>query len=107
MNIETITPKAYATAVAALVPIALDDTSGSRAAAQVLLGTYNAHEYHVDLTDLCILDGDLLEYALTVIAGRARFSIEPQRLIVDGDEVFRQIWEQWEHLRISRRYRER
>lgn len=107
MNIETITPKAYAEAVAALVPVALTATSGGRAAAQVLLGTYNAHEFHVDLSDLLLLDGELREAALTVIAGRVHFNTEPHRLLVEGDAVFERIWNQWDQLRITHRYTER
>src|SRR5690606_8951321 len=42
-------------------------TSGARAAAGVLLGLYNGSRFPFDLTELRLLDGNLLEAALEVI----------------------------------------
>lgn len=99
--------EAYAEAVHRLMPIAMADTSGSRAAAQVLLSAYNGYEFHLDVTDLALLDPRHLACALTVIKGRATLNREPHRVIPGGDEQFLRLWEQWEHLHVDRRYGER
>lgn len=71
----------YRQAVESLVPFALTDTSGGRAAAGVLLSCYNAYKFHLDVTDLCLLDFDLYQAAIKVIRGRVELSKEPHQLI--------------------------
>lgn len=91
----------YAEAVARLIAVARRDHGGSRVAAQVLLSAYNGSEFHLDVTDLCILDSNNIRDAITVIEGRATTNIEPHRLIKDGDKVFAGLWEQWKHMRVG------
>lgn len=98
-----ITLEEYRRAVEILVPAAMTDTSGGRAAAGVLLAAYNATKFHLDITELCVLDLDLYPSALAVIRGRAELCREPHTLIENGDAVFGQIWEEWECLSIVRR----
>jgi hypothetical protein len=100
----TVTREDYREAVESLLPIALADTSGSRAAAQVLLSTYNGHNYHMDITDLCVLDLAYVEKALIVMRGRTLLSIEPHSLIENGSERFLQLEDAWPGLHNSRRY---
>lgn len=100
----TVTREDYREAVESLLPIALADTSGSRAAAQVLLSTYNGHNYHMDITDLCVLDLAYVEKALIVMRGRTLLSIEPHSLIENGSERFLQLENAWPGLHTARRY---
>jgi hypothetical protein len=104
---ERITYEEYAHAICKLVPMAKQDTSGSRAAAQVLLGTYNSGEFHCDLVDLALLDEEHFDAAIDVIRGRAQLRREPHELITNGDRHFGLIWERWGHLKISERYSHR
>lgn len=97
----------YKDAVLRLVKSAKSDTSSSRAAAQVLLSLYNGHYYHTDLTDLCLLDYDLLYAALIAIRGRIIISIEPHEIIENGTNIFIDLTEKWSHLNISIRYAKR
>lgn len=92
---------AYARAVATLAEVAQHTTSGGRAAAQVLLSTYNGYEFHIDATDLRLLDPRNLRAAITVLQGQADLHMEPQKCLVDGDQVFERLWKRWEHLSIS------
>ncbi|ORJ61341.1 DUF7673 family protein [Geothermobacter hydrogeniphilus] len=98
-----ISVEEYAGAVEKLVPIALQDTSGSRAAAQVLLSAYNGSEWQLDVTDLCVLDHEHYHAALAVIRGRVELLIEPHKLIHDGDSIFHRIWDLWEYLHVGNR----
>lgn len=94
----------YFQAVAMLANTALSVTSGGRAAAQVLLSAYNGDEWHLDVTDLCLLDEKHLAAALVVLQGRATLQREPQDCIKDGERVFRCLCSKWENLHVSRRY---
>lgn len=98
-----VTPEEYAAAVNALVDIALTETSGGRAAAQVLLSAWNGYEWQLDIPDLCYLDYDLLEQALIVIRGRIMLMKEPQEVIANGNTVMRKIAAQWGSLNVERR----
>lgn len=100
----TVTLEDYKNAVESLLPIALQDTSGSRAAAQVLLSTYNGHNYHMDLTDFGVLDIEHIESALIVIRGRTFLSVEPHSIIENGSERFAKLENQWPQLHNSCRY---
>lgn len=96
----------YRLAVEALLPVAMTDTSGGRAAAQVLLSTYNAYEFHLDPTDLCFLDPEHFKAAITVIQLRCALSMEPHTVVESGSDRFSAVWKQWEHLHIQHRYAE-
>lgn len=94
----------YAKAVGRLVELASKTTSGGRAAAQVLLGTYNSYAFHLDCTDLCLLDPENLDAAITVLKARTLLRIEPHHCLKEGDAVFQAIWDRWESLHIAKRY---
>lgn len=100
----TVTRADYSEAVESLLSIADGDTSGSRAAAQVLLSTYNGYNYHMDLTDLCVLDLKYIESALVVMRGRTLLSIEPHSVIANGSERFLALEDSWPGLHVHRRY---
>ncbi|WP_338455088.1 hypothetical protein [uncultured Alteromonas sp.] len=100
----TVTKHDYSEAVSSLLTIAFGDTSGSRAAAQVLLSTYNGNSYHMDLTDLCVLDLKYVEQALIVMRGRVMLSIEPQQMIDDGQAKFSCLEDHWKHLYVKNRH---
>jgi hypothetical protein len=96
----------YRDAVETLLPIAMTDTSGGRAAAQVLLSAYNGNEFHLDVTDLGNLDTRLFAAALDVIQLRTLANREPHELVENGNSRFLQVWEKWRCLRVSCRYKE-
>jgi len=98
-----VTPDEYRHAVNTLVDIALTETSGGRAAAQVLLSAWNGYVWQLDIPDLCYLDYGLLEQALTVIRGRVVLMKEPQEVISEGNTVMRRIAAQWRGLNVERR----
>lgn len=98
-----VTPEEYQYAVNTLVDIALTETSGGRAAAQVLLSAWNGYVWQLDIPDLCYLDYDLLEQALIVIRGRVMLMKEPQEVIPQGNAVMKRIAAQWQHLNAERR----
>lgn len=101
---KPITSAEYGKAVNRLLSLAIHDTSGGRAAAQVLLGVYNGYEFHCDLTDLCLLDDGNLAAALTVIQGRAQLRQEPHEVVIDGDKHFQRVLNTWAHLSVFARY---
>lgn len=96
--------KDYATAVSKLIGLARTDVGGSRAAAQVLLSLYNGDDFHVDLTDLCLLDEHYYQAAMIAIRGRIEFRNEPHEMIGGGGRIFEQLWEDWKHLHVKNRY---
>jgi len=95
----------YRDAVETLLPVAMTDTSGGRAAAQVLLSAYNGNEFHLDVTDLGNLDTRLFAAALEVIQLRTLANREPHELVANGNGRFLQVWEKWRCLHVSCRYR--
>ena len=97
--------RSYREAVESLVRLARGDTHGARAAAQVLLGVYNGVEWHMNLTDLCLLDSKHLDAALTVLRCRVQLSQEPHNVIDNRDAVFAKLWDQWEALSVPQRYK--
>ncbi len=101
-----VTEVDYSHSVKSLVKLAQGDTSGSRAAAQLLLSLYNGHNWHVDLTDLCLLDHRYLLDAIIAIRGRVTLFKEPHDVIDNGSDVFRELEEQWQHLHVRNRYRD-
>ena len=102
----TVTTGDYKNAVESLLKLAMGDTSGSRAAAQVLLSTYNGYNYHMDLTDLCVLDLEYIEQALIVMRGRSLLCAEPHSVIPEGSRRFLALEENWPGLHNSVRHTE-
>lgn len=94
----------YRWAVDRMLSMGESVTSGGRAAAQVLLSTYNGHHYHMDATDLCLLGGDDLEAAITVLAQRSLTSKEPHTLDSTFPERFDKIEDLWHFLHVKERY---
>lgn len=103
-NEIVVTLQEYAEAVLYLANMATQDTSGSRAAAQVILSLYNGFNWHMDLTDFYFLDYKALKYAFLAIRGRLTLHEEPHNVIENGRSLFRQLEEQWQHLHTSNRY---
>ncbi|MFV0277876.1 MAG: hypothetical protein ACK5HY_11905 [Parahaliea sp.] len=103
----TVAESDYRDSVRALVTLAQGDTSGSRTAAQVLLSLYDRSEWHMDLTDLGVLDWGYLQHALIVIRGRMVLGQSVEAVIDDGDQVFRRLCELWANLRNDRRHAKR
>lgn len=100
----SVTEIDYRDSVQQLLAVALTDTSSARAAAQILLSLYNGNEYHVDLSDLGILDYTNLQAALIAIRGRIFVSKEPHELIENGCNLFATLAEVWSHLHVKKRY---
>lgn len=100
----SVTESDYRDAVLRLVTVAQTDTSNARAAAQVLLSLYNGYEYHVDLTDLGVLDYINLQAALIAIRGRIFVSKEPHEVIENGTRIFAVLVDEWSNLHVSNRY---
>ena len=98
-----ITPAEYAAAVAHCVNLAEHGTGGGRVAAQVLLSAYNGDSFQLDVTDLCNLDSSNYPMALAVIRGRYEVGREPQEMIPDGSNVFRDLWTKWARLELTER----
>ena len=99
-----VTESDYREAVEALVKLARGDTSGSRAAAQVLLSLYNGTAWHMDLTDLGVLDLTNLQYALIAIRGRVVMMKEPHGMIENGTQIFEELCARWKHMNTWERY---
>lgn len=99
-----ITENDYKDAIDSLIELALDETGGSRAAAQVLLSTYKGNSYHVDLTDLCVFDYNYLEKALIVIKGRSMLSMNPSDAVHNGHQRFKKLEMHWKCLHVNERY---
>lgn len=100
-----ITPRDYAESVVTLISLARKYCGGSKAAAQVVLGLYNGRNWHVDLIDLCNLDAENYRAAMIAIRGRVEFNREPHELINDGDRIFEELQDQWQHLHTNTRYK--
>lgn len=81
-----------------LLLLANKNCGGSKVAAEVLLCAYNIYSYKLDIGGLCLLDPTYYLAALEVIDLRCRHGIEPHTLIIDGDEVFKQLATDWQHL---------
>jgi hypothetical protein len=96
---------AYSAGVKLLLDYALNQPgSGAKAAAQVLLSTYNSYNYHVALVDLCNLDDPGYKAALDVIRGRAETLREPHTIIENGYELFERLEDIWRPLQTQYRY---
>ena len=101
MDIDTET---YSQAILKLVTSAQGDTGGgARVAAQVLLSAYNGNAYQLNIVDLCNLDKDHYQAALIVIRGRKELGREPQDFLKNGDQIFKELWQQWERYHVENR----
>jgi hypothetical protein len=98
-----MTPEIYASAIFNLANIAQGDTSGSRVAAQVLLSAYNGEAFQLNVVDLCSLDKEHYQAALSVIRGRKELGKEPQSFLENGDQVFKGLWKQWQRYHVENR----
>ena len=105
MSVTNIALQRYQRGVELLVESALCDTSGSRAAAQVLLSAYNGYDWQLDVTDLCVLDETLFNAAMDVIKGRVETRQEPHELIDNGEAIFKQLQYEWQRYHITNRWR--
>lgn len=101
---EPITQDQYAKAIVKLMNVARGDTSGSRAAAQVLLSAYNGSAWQLNVTDLCSLDADNYQAAIEVIRGRKEIGYEPHEFIQDGTGHFEALWNQWKRYHVNFRW---
>jgi hypothetical protein len=99
-----ISLKHYTIAVSQLIELANKDVGGSRVAAQVLLSLSIGDDFHVDLTELCLLDDHYYQAAMIAIRGRVEFRYEPHEMIEGGGKIFEQLWDDWKHLRVANRY---
>jgi len=106
MSVNKVSPaESYIGAIKRLLPLAQSDTSGSRAAAQVLLSAYNGDNWQLDITDLCVLDDDYYQAALLVMHYRRALSEEPHTLITNGDQLFSELQQQWKRYHINNRHK--
>jgi len=80
------------------------DTSGGRAAAQVLLGIYNSYDFHMDLVDLVFLDPEDLRAAVHAIWLRTLTSTEPHTLVDNGGDRFLALHNRFRQLHVEKRY---
>lgn len=103
---KPIEHKEYEEAVRLLTGLAQTDTSGGRAAAQVVLSAYNGDEWQLDVTELSLLDGKYYQAAIDVIRGRKELMLEPHNLIDGGREIFHRIWDQWRRYHIRNRWKQ-
>ena len=99
------TREEYAASVIVLLKLALDDTSGSRVAAQVLLSCYNGINWQLNVSDLVCLDRQHLQHALIVMECRATLWAEPHDLVKNGDRHFNKLQAQWKKLRVDNRWK--
>jgi len=106
LALPTIRMQDYQNGVTLLAGLAQTDTSGGRAAAQVVLSAYNGSDWQLDVTDLCLLDPKHYQAALNVIRGRVELAVEPHRLIPDGDRVFGRIWDRWKRYHLENRWKQ-
>jgi len=105
MNIaltQPVTDESYAAAVSHLVEVTrMRGTSGARACAVLLLSLYNGHEWHMDLTDLCVLDLEIYASALIAVRGRTELMKEPHRMIEGGSDILNDLWDRYRHLSVA------
>ena len=102
LKLKRIDLEDYRLAVERLIEVTrMHGTSGAKAAALVLLSTYNGQKWHVDLTDLCSLSGQYYDAAIAVIRGRVECSYEPHKLVEDGSAVFSELWDRFNRYHIT------
>ncbi|KZY92432.1 hypothetical protein A3743_26000 [Oleiphilus sp. HI0072] len=79
----------------------MSGTGQSGVCAQVLLSTYDGHNYRANLADLGGIDLDLLNLALMIIRGRAVNMIEPHEVVKGGRDMFDCLRNRWPSLAIG------
>lgn len=100
----SVTTEEYKTAVTRLVKVAKSSTGNSKAAAQLLLSFYNGHCWHMSLADVASFDVRNSQAALIVIRGWISIRKCPHSMIDNGEEVFAELVEKWQHLHVRQRY---
>lgn len=96
----------YKTSVEALLRVSQKRTGGSRVAAQVLLSAYSGDCFHLDVSDLGVLDEENIGHAFQVMWGRnCNPWMEPHRVIENGDRLFRELWDKWRGLHVQNRWK--
>lgn len=100
----SVTTEDYKTAVEHLVKVAKSDTGTSMAAAQLLLSVHNGHCWHMSLADVGCFDYRGSHAALIVIRGWISLRQYPYSMIDNGEEVFAELVEKWQHLHVRQRY---
>lgn len=100
---EKITPIQYAAAVAALLNVAKNSTSGGRVAAQVLLSAYNGFAFQLDVAEMQLLDRQNFELAMIVIRGRYDCNLEPHHAVPGSDQAFSEMWDRWKSQHVEER----
>ncbi|WBA86498.1 DUF7673 family protein [Endozoicomonas sp. GU-1] len=96
----------YARATEDLYHCAIQGTGTSRAAAQLLLSAYNGSNWQLDITDLCLLHGNLKKQALIFIECRLTLGEEPHRVLGSGDKKFFALARQWRRYHIRNRWKQ-
>lgn len=92
----------YREATLQLFDVAMHNTSGGHAAAQVLLSVMNGGAYHMNLNDLNSLDANNFVAAISVMWWRQFLRISPSDFLT-GAQVER-LDEMWKSLLIENRY---
>lgn len=77
-----------------LVEVARKNSGQSRHIRRFLLGLYNGPQWPFEMTQLRALDEDLQKDALAVLRMDMRPRHEVHTYIEDGDELWREWWEQ-------------
>jgi hypothetical protein len=101
--VKSINKDEYAAAVVKLLELAQTNTGGGRVAAQVLLSAYNGDAFQLDVSSLCNLDRFNIVLAMAVIQGRYHTYKEPHSLILNGDQIFADLWNHWRNLHVEQR----
>lgn len=101
--INLVSKEEYRLAIDQLLALAQGDSSENRTAAQLLLSTYDGGNFQLSVTELCDLDREYFPAAITVIRGRRDTGIEPQLLIENGEQQFKDLCNRWERLHLSNR----
>lgn len=97
----------YREGVKTLLKVAFEeDGSNAHAAAQVLLSTWNGSDFHLRITDLCLMNETNFAAAMAVIKGRQITFKEPHQLIKDGQDWFTKLRKKYEHLYVGARYKD-
>lgn len=95
----------YAMATRYLYAIAVQGTSASRCAAQLLLSAYNGSNWQLDVTDLCLFNFDQQQIALQFIECRITIPAEPHDLLDNGSHRFMELQQQWRRYHINNRWK--
>jgi hypothetical protein len=67
------------------------------------LSAYNGEAFQLNIVDLCTLDKEHYQAALSVIRGRNELGTEPQSLLDNSDQIFKGLWEQWQRYHVENR----